>query len=110
LKEISTATQDLAAVSEEQAASSEEIASAVQDIATKVQSTAEAGEKVQAGIGDIAASAERIAQGSNELSRLAGEMSDLMAFFKTKDSDGGEDRVRAVKAPRTPKALKYSAA
>jgi methyl-accepting chemotaxis protein len=83
LKEISAATQDLAAVSEEQAASSEEIASAVQDISSKVQSTAEVGEKVRSGIGEIASSAERIALGSEELTKLADEMNQLMAFFKT---------------------------
>jgi methyl-accepting chemotaxis protein len=111
LKEISAATQDLAAVSEEQAASSEEIASAVQNIATKVQSTADAGEKVRAGIGDIAVSAERMALGSEELSKLAREMSDLMAFFKTKNAAGdGAGKDGAGKAAKMPKALKYSAA
>jgi methyl-accepting chemotaxis protein len=98
LKEISSATQDLAAVSEEQAASSEEIASAVQGIATKVQSTADAGEKVRLGIGDIATSAERIAFGSEELSKLADDMNKLMAFFKT-------ESVGALRGSRTAKAL-----
>jgi methyl-accepting chemotaxis protein len=83
LKEISAATQDLAAVSEEQAASSEEISSVVQDISGKVQSAAEAGEKVRSGIGDIAISAERMANGSEELSALADNMKRLMEFFKT---------------------------
>jgi methyl-accepting chemotaxis protein len=98
LKEISAATQDLAAVSEEQAASSEEIASAVQDISSKVQSTAEAGEKVRSGIGEIASSAERIALGSEELTKLADEMNQLMAFFKTEPVSGGGREKKALKA------------
>jgi methyl-accepting chemotaxis protein len=110
LKEISAATQDLAAVSEEQAASSEEITSAVQDISSKVQSTAEVGEKVRSGIVEIASSAERIALGSEDLTNLADEMNQLMAFFKT-DTAGngnrsgnrsgdrnGDHRKKAVKA------------
>ncbi|MDR1621623.1 MAG: methyl-accepting chemotaxis protein [Synergistaceae bacterium] len=97
LKEISAATQDLAAVSEEQAASSEEIASAVQDISVKVQSTANTGEKIRIAIGDISSSAERIALGSEELSDLADEMNELMTFFKTEAVER-RDRKRTAKA------------
>jgi methyl-accepting chemotaxis protein len=98
LKEISAATQDLAAVSEEQAASSEEIASAVQDISTKVHSTAEIGETTRTGIGEISVSAERIAVGSEELSKLAEEMNNLMAFFKTETANGEDRKKKNVKA------------
>ncbi|MDR2176286.1 MAG: methyl-accepting chemotaxis protein [Synergistaceae bacterium] len=98
LKEISAATQDLAAVSEEQAASSEEISSAVQDIATKVLSTAEAGEKVRAGTGDVAFSSERMAIGADSLSRLAEDMGETMAFFITEEEESaGKGRGKTAK-------------
>ncbi|MDR1885964.1 MAG: methyl-accepting chemotaxis protein [Synergistaceae bacterium] len=82
LKEISGATQDLAAVSEEQAASSEEIAEAVQNISEKVQSSSNAGENIRTGIGEVAAAAERVASGAVGLSCLAGDMQEMLAFFK----------------------------
>jgi methyl-accepting chemotaxis protein len=85
LKEISGATQDLAAVSEEQAASSEEIAEAVQNIATRVQTTAGAGETIRTGAVDIATAADRIASGALKLSGLAEDMQRLLEFFKTND-------------------------
>jgi methyl-accepting chemotaxis protein len=86
LREISTATQDLAAISEEQAASSEEISSAVQDISTKVLSTADASDKVRTGTEDIASASERMAVNAETLSGLATKMNNTMAFFKTDGS------------------------
>jgi methyl-accepting chemotaxis protein len=87
LKNISGATQDLAAVSQEQAASSEEIAEAVQNIATRVGSTAEAGENIRSGVSDVAVAAERVAQGAEGLSSLAGELRDQLAFFRMDESE-----------------------
>jgi methyl-accepting chemotaxis protein len=85
LKNISGSTQDLAAVSQEQAASSEEIAEAVQNIATKVGSTAEAGEHIRVGVGDVAAAAERMAQGAENLSSLSLDLHELLKFFKMRE-------------------------
>jgi methyl-accepting chemotaxis protein len=96
LKEISAATQDLAAISQEQAASSEEISSAVQDISAKVQSTAGAGDAVRSGIAEISASAERMALGSEDLSKLAGKMSSLMEFFKTSPAAAPKKPAKAI--------------
>jgi methyl-accepting chemotaxis protein len=91
LKNISGSTQDLAAVSQEQAASSEEIAEAVQNIATKVASTAEAGEHIRSGVGDVAAAAERMAQGAEGLANLATELHELLTFFKMEDNGHDKD-------------------
>ncbi|MDR3255165.1 MAG: methyl-accepting chemotaxis protein [Synergistaceae bacterium] len=104
LRGISGATQDLAAVSEEQAASSEEIAEAVQNIATRVASTAEASENIRSGVGEISVAAERMAQGAEGLSGLSGGLLEQLAFFKldessqkTKDRD---NRLKVLSAPR----------
>jgi methyl-accepting chemotaxis protein len=86
LKHISAATQDLAAVSEEQAASSEEIAEAVRNIATNVNVTSEAGENIRSGIGEVASAAERVAGGAEGLSDLAVKIQELLAFFKMEES------------------------
>jgi methyl-accepting chemotaxis protein len=100
LKNISGATQDLAAVSEEQAASSEEIAEAVQNIAARVGSTAEAGENIRSGVGEVSTAAERMAQGAEALSGLAGDLISLLAFFKMEEaalrSAQGAGRMRAL--------------
>jgi methyl-accepting chemotaxis protein len=82
LKNISGATQDLAAVSQEQAASSGEIAEAVQNIASKVATTAEAGEQIRSGVVEVASAAERIAQGAESLSNLAVDLHERLEFFK----------------------------
>jgi methyl-accepting chemotaxis protein len=104
LKNISGSTQDLAAVSEQQAASSEEIAEAVQSIAARVGRTAEAGENIRSGVGEVAAAAERVARGAESLSHLAGELMDRLAFFKMEESAGrnaqGVSRIKALPATR----------
>jgi methyl-accepting chemotaxis protein len=100
LKNISGSTQDLAAVSEEQAASSEEIAEAVQSIAARVGSTAEAGENIRSGIGEVAAAAERMAQGADALSGLASGLIDILAFFKME-----ETALRGARASRQMRAI-----
>jgi methyl-accepting chemotaxis protein len=104
LKNISSSTQDLAAVSQEQAASSEEIAEAVQNIATRVGNAAEAGDNIRSGVGDVAAAAERMAQGAETLSNLAGELMDLLMFFKMETLAGretpGTGRIKALPAKR----------
>ena len=88
LAHISSATQDLAAVSEEQAASSEEIASAVQNIATRVGAAASSSEMVQGQMSEVATSAERVAQGSEELAGLSRDLQDLVGFFRFGDGSG----------------------
>ncbi|MDR1481942.1 MAG: methyl-accepting chemotaxis protein [Synergistaceae bacterium] len=85
LKEIVGSTQDLAAVSEEQAASSEEIAEAIQNIATRVGNTAASGENIKTGVTGVSASTERVALGAEELSKLAGNLRDLLLFFHIED-------------------------
>jgi methyl-accepting chemotaxis protein len=104
LKNISGATQDLAAVSQEQAASSEEIAEAVQNIAARVGNAAEAGDNIRNGVGDVATAAERMAQGAEALSGLAGELMDLLAFFKMEEQAGrkaqGTSRIKALPVRR----------
>jgi methyl-accepting chemotaxis protein len=98
LKNISGATQDLAAVSEEQAASSEEIAEAVQNIATKVGSTAEAGDHIRNGVLDVATAAEKMASGAEGLSNLASELHELLLFFKMEEEvrASGGGRLKAI--------------
>jgi methyl-accepting chemotaxis protein len=105
LKGISGATQDLAAVSQEQAASSEEIAEAVQNIATRVGNAAEAGDNIRTGVGEVASAAERMAQGAEGLSNLAGELIEILTFFKMDDSGRknnslGISRMKALPARR----------
>jgi methyl-accepting chemotaxis protein len=86
LKSISGGTQDLAAVSQEQAASSAEIAEAVQNIAARVGSVAETGEHIRTGVATVAESAEKIARGSENLSRLSVNLQELLEFFKIEDA------------------------
>jgi methyl-accepting chemotaxis protein len=105
LKGISGATQDLAAVSQEQAASSEEIAEAVQNIATRVGNAADAGENIRTGVGEVASAAERMAQGAEGLSNLAGELIEILTFFKMDDAGRknnalGISRMKALPARR----------
>ena len=98
LREISGATQDLAAVAEEQAASSEEIAEAVQGMSTKINDTAQAGENIRMGASEVAAASEKIAQGAESLSNLSAELQEQLSFFKM-DEDGGKvkgGRARAL--------------
>jgi methyl-accepting chemotaxis protein len=85
MSEISGATQDLAAVSEEQAASSEEIVDAVRNIAAGVRKTSDAGENIRVGIGGVASAAERMAVGAENLSSLAENLQGQLAFFKMED-------------------------
>lgn len=98
LRDIATATQDLAAVSEEQAASSEEIAETVQRMAGGIKDAADGGENIRNGATEVADAAERVAQGSETLARLAGEMQEMLAFFKTVDREekNVEAKSRAV--------------
>jgi methyl-accepting chemotaxis protein len=103
LRSISGATQDLAAVSQEQAASSEEIAEAIQNIATRVNSTAEAGEHIRSGVMDVASAAEKMAQGADGLSNLSNELRELLTFFKMEElarSGAQAGRIKVLPARR----------
>jgi methyl-accepting chemotaxis protein len=82
LKIISSGTQDLAAVAQEQAASSAEIAEAVQKIASKVADAADTGDHIRTGMGEVAAAAEKILRGTEDLSQLSSNLQELLAFFK----------------------------
>lgn len=98
LKDISGATQDLAAVAEEQAASSEEIAETIQGMVRKVSDTAQAGESIRSGIGEVAAASERVAQGAEGLSMLSTSLQEQLAFFKTNDGPSGGRRTHSLPA------------
>ncbi|MDR3231129.1 MAG: methyl-accepting chemotaxis protein [Synergistaceae bacterium] len=82
LREIANATQDLAAVAEEQAASSEEIAEAIQDMSAKINRTATAGENLRTGVADIATASGKVADGAESLSGLSDTLQNEIAFFK----------------------------
>jgi methyl-accepting chemotaxis protein len=85
LRDIASSTQDLAAVSEEQAASSEEIAEAVQNMSTKINDSSGASENIRNSSQEVAAASERIAERSEGLANLAGMLQEELAFFKTGD-------------------------
>ncbi|MDR3255377.1 MAG: methyl-accepting chemotaxis protein [Synergistaceae bacterium] len=88
LRDIASSTQDLAAVAEEQAASSEEIAEAVQSMSTKINDTASASENIRTSVTEVAAASEKVAEGSENLSRLAGNLQDELSYFNLGDEDG----------------------
>ncbi|MDR2779948.1 MAG: methyl-accepting chemotaxis protein, partial [Synergistaceae bacterium] len=81
---IAGATQELAAVSQEQAVSSGKIAEAVHSIAGEVAATAQAGDNIRRGVGDIASSAEFLAEGAENLSALADGMKAIFDAFTLK--------------------------
>ncbi|MDL2263125.1 methyl-accepting chemotaxis protein [Synergistaceae bacterium OttesenSCG-928-I11] len=97
LHEISASTQDLAAVSEQQAASSEEIAETIQNMATKIGRTAEAGENIRTSVTEVAAAAERVAQGAESLSSLSGDLQEELSFFQLMDEKSSA-KMRALPA------------
>jgi methyl-accepting chemotaxis protein len=82
LSRISAATQELAAVSQQQAASSEAIAGAVQDVVSRVASSAESADNVRGQMREVGEAGERVAQGAEELSVLSSELRALVAAFK----------------------------
>ncbi|MDR3332216.1 MAG: methyl-accepting chemotaxis protein [Synergistaceae bacterium] len=82
LSDIASATQDLAAVAQEQAASSEEIAEAVQDMSTKINNTANSGENIRSGVTEVSAASKRVASGAERLAELSGDLEKEMSYFK----------------------------
>jgi methyl-accepting chemotaxis protein len=101
LREISVATQDLAAVSEQQAASSEEIAETIHGMTSKVGRMAESGENIRTGVSEVSSAAERVARGAENLAGLAGELQNDLSFFNVgsgKKGSGASSRERRVKA------------
>jgi methyl-accepting chemotaxis protein len=100
LQAISGATQDLAAVSEEQAASSGEIAETVEGIAAKVADTAQASENIRRSVGEVTSSAELMAEGAKTLSSLSDDMKETFEAF-TLDDD-------AKSAPKPARSLPAS--
>lgn len=92
LSEIAGATQDLAAVAEEQAASSEEIAEAVQNMSIKVNNAAQNGDKIRDRVGNVAGTAERMSAGADGLANLVGNLENLLSFFKMDGSLGDSAR------------------
>ncbi len=98
---ISSATQDLAAVSEEQAASSEEIAGAVQNIASRVSASAASSDMVRGQMAEVATSAERVAQGSEELAGLSMELRKLVGYFRFDNGTENKGLVPAVRGSAT---------
>jgi methyl-accepting chemotaxis protein len=90
LRDIASSTQDLAAVAEEQAASSEEIAEAVQGMSTKINDTANASENIRTSVAEVAAASEKVAEGSESLSALAGNLQEELSYFREGDDAGFE--------------------
>ncbi len=82
---IAQATQDLAAVSQEQAASSEEIASAVQDVSTRVSEGAEDTEALSERLGEVTEVAKELLSDSQALSDLGEELRKMVETFKLED-------------------------
>ncbi len=82
---IAQATQDLAAVSQEQAASSEEIASAVQDVSTRVSEGAEDTEALSERLDEVAEVAKELLSDSQALSDLGEELRKMVETFKLED-------------------------
>lgn len=104
LKEIASSTQDLAAVSEQQAASSEEIAETVQNMATRINSAAQTGENIKDGVQDVAAASERIASGATGLASLSTDLKERLSFFKLgKNNKGGASLDRGDKLKALPR-------
>jgi methyl-accepting chemotaxis protein len=85
LRDIAASTQDLAAVAQEQAASSEEIAEAVQGMSTRISDTANASENIRSSVMEVASASEKVAEGSEGLSTLAGNLQDELAYFSVGD-------------------------
>ena len=85
LGNINNGTQDLAAVSEEQAASSSEIANTVQDMAGKIASAAEMSENLGSSATEIAAASLMVANGAIQLTELAHNLNQQIAFFDIGD-------------------------
>jgi methyl-accepting chemotaxis protein len=71
LEGIAAGTQTLAAVSREQAVSSERIARDVQHIVAKVADTAKSSENIRTGIAGVRTDTESVAHGAEGLSKLA---------------------------------------
>ncbi|MDR3320875.1 MAG: hypothetical protein LBS93_00375, partial [Synergistaceae bacterium] len=102
LQQIANATQDLAAVAEEQAASSEEIAESVQNMSTKINSTATASENIRTSVAEVAAASEKVAEGAENLSSLSNDLQTELSYFKI---DGDDSRSSTTKNRPQLKAL-----
>jgi len=82
LSRISAATQELAAVSQQQASSNEAIAGAVQDVVSRVASSAESADNVRGQMREVGEAGERVAQGAEDLAVLSSELRALVSAFK----------------------------
>jgi methyl-accepting chemotaxis protein len=98
LRDIAASTQDLAAVAEEQAASSEEIAEAVQSMSTKINDTANASENIRSSVAEVAAASEKVAEGSESLSGLSGNLQEELAYFTIGDDSAPASKKKGLKA------------
>jgi methyl-accepting chemotaxis protein len=98
LRDIASSTQDLAAVAEQQAASSEEIAEAVQGMSSKINDTANASENIRTSVAEVAAASERVAEGSENLSGLASNLREDLSYFKIGDEATGAGSQKGLKA------------
>ena len=96
---IAAASQDMAAVSQEQAASSQEITSVVQGIADQTQEVAQASQAVRGQIQEVAAVAEQVAVGSDELARLAERLDREVHRFRLRSEEAARSEAPAL-SPR----------
>lgn len=85
LGSINNGTQDLAAVSQEQAASSTEIAHTVQGMADKIASGAQTSDNLGSSATEIAAASVMVANGAIRLTELAHDLNQQVAFFEIEE-------------------------
>ncbi|EHM10899.1 methyl-accepting chemotaxis protein [Thermanaerovibrio velox DSM 12556] len=97
LKAISTATQDLAAVAEEQAASSGEIARAVQDIASESAEAQASAREAEAIVKEAASHVQGLEDSARDLTSLAERLKELTRGFNLGSRSGEQEPPRALK-------------
>jgi methyl-accepting chemotaxis protein len=93
LGKISTATQDLAAIAEEQAASSKGIAEAVQSMSAKIGDTANAGDNIRQSAQETESGAKDILTQAAALNRHAETLVESLSRFKLNEQ-GQAERTR----------------
>ncbi len=88
LSAIAAASQDMAAVASEQAASSEEITTAVQNMANRTGDVAEISGAIRVQMKDVASVAEQVAIGSESLAAMSETLQMEVSRFKVSSHQG----------------------
>ena len=97
LHEIAAATEDLAAVAEQQAASSEEIAESVQGMSVKIGNSATVSDNISDSVAEVAMASENVARDAETLSRLSFDLQQELSFFRKDGSNGAAKSSRIEK-------------